>query len=120
MKNKMMTVMETLIYGLLKVLMICICFSSEGRSNEPTIDASPAENECNGAGSYRVSGRALIFRQFRALFVRRFHYVRRSKKAFMSQVIGSFFILVKPFTNTYTHTHILVYLSFFQLLSVWL
>lgn len=51
----------------------------------------------NGPGAYRVSGAALVGRQFLALFVKRFHYVRRSKKAFLSQ--ASWFDLVLSFLN---------------------
>jgi len=34
----------------------------------------------------KLDGCALLCRQFRALFAKRFHYVLRSKKAFFSQV----------------------------------
>jgi len=37
-------------------------------------------------GSVEVDGCVLLCRQFHALFAKRFHYVLRSKKAFLSQV----------------------------------
>ena len=43
-------------------------------------------NQCSSAGRYRLNGSTLFIRQFWALFVKRFHYIRRSKKAFVSQV----------------------------------
>ncbi|XP_064607351.1 phospholipid-transporting ATPase ABCA1-like [Liolophura sinensis] len=40
-----------------------------------------------GAGKTQVSGWALKRRQFLALFIKRFHHVRRSKKGFISEII---------------------------------
>ncbi|XP_069482200.1 phospholipid-transporting ATPase ABCA1-like isoform X2 [Ambystoma mexicanum] len=40
-----------------------------------------------GKGSYVVSGWRLIYRQFLALFLKRFHHARRSRKGFVAQVI---------------------------------
>jgi hypothetical protein len=51
-------------------------------------DATAAPNPCNGAGSYKITGAKLIPRQFLAIFTKRFNYLRRSKKAFVSQVIS--------------------------------
>ena len=48
-------------------------------------------NTCTGAGSYKVSGGQLIRTQFWALWVKRFHNVRRSKKGFVSEV-GQFYV----------------------------
>lgn len=42
-----------------------------------------------GAGRPQVSGWALKRRQFLALFIKRFHHVRRSKKGFISEVCAS-------------------------------
>lgn len=43
--------------------------------------------ECRGAGSYKVQGRHIVQSQIWALFIKRFHNVRRSKKGFVSEVI---------------------------------
>ena len=62
--------------------------------NVETNDVSIADIEsCNGAGSYRVEGKALIARQFLALVIKRFHVLLRSKKGFVAQVSdGSIFV----------------------------
>lgn len=51
------------------------------------IDLKEAVKKCNGAGSHQVTGKKLILRQFWALWVKRFHNVRRSKKGFISEII---------------------------------
>ena len=56
-------------------------------SGDVSMSADDGVGACNGPGAYRVSGAALVGRQFWALFVKRFHYVRRSKKAFLSQIV---------------------------------
>ncbi|XP_078532688.1 phospholipid-transporting ATPase ABCA1-like isoform X3 [Lissotriton helveticus] len=43
--------------------------------------------DLKGKGSYVVSGWMLIYRQFIALFIKRFHHARRSRKGFVAQVI---------------------------------
>ena len=43
-------------------------------------------SQCNGAGTYTLSGSQLALRQFWAQIVKRFHHMRRSKKAFLVQV----------------------------------
>lgn len=42
-----------------------------------------------GKGSRVVSGWALIRRQFQALFIKRFHYARRSRKGLIAQVMAA-------------------------------
>lgn len=42
-----------------------------------------------GKGSRVVSGWALIRRQFLALFIKRFHYARRSRKGLIAQVMAA-------------------------------
>ena len=46
----------------------------------------PTQPDYDGGGSYKLSGFALVKIQFYALLVKRFHYMRRSKKGFLSQV----------------------------------
>ncbi|XP_053559159.1 phospholipid-transporting ATPase ABCA1-like [Bombina bombina] len=43
--------------------------------------------DLNGRGSFTVTGWQLIYRQFHALFLKRFHHARRSRKGFIAQVI---------------------------------
>ncbi|KAM4710016.1 phospholipid-transporting ATPase ABCA1-like [Discoglossus pictus] len=43
--------------------------------------------DLNGKGSYIITGWKLIYRQFHALFLKRFHHARRSRKGFIAQVI---------------------------------
>ncbi|XP_074643630.1 phospholipid-transporting ATPase ABCA1-like [Tubulanus polymorphus] len=54
------------------------------------------ENEdCHGEGTTKVSGYQLLGRQFRALFLKRFHHTRRSKKGFVAEIIlPAFFVLL--------------------------
>nr|XP_014349979.1 PREDICTED: ATP-binding cassette sub-family A member 1-like isoform X1 [Latimeria chalumnae] len=40
-----------------------------------------------GKGSYAITGWKLIHRQFWALFIKRFHHARRSRKGFIAQVV---------------------------------
>jgi hypothetical protein len=43
--------------------------------------------DCNGAGSYKIApGCRMIRQEFMALFIKRFHHVRRSKKGFVAEV----------------------------------
>ena len=50
------------------------------------LDEMTAADSCNGAGSYRVTGRALLLRHFYAIMLKRFRYMTRSKKGFFAQV----------------------------------
>ncbi len=43
----------------------------------------------SGQGSTVITGWALIRRQFLALFIKRFHYARRSRKGLIAQVMAS-------------------------------
>lgn len=43
----------------------------------------------DGKGSRVITGLDLIRRQFLALFIKRFHYARRSRKGLVAQVIAS-------------------------------
>ncbi|XP_064626259.1 phospholipid-transporting ATPase ABCA1-like isoform X3 [Lineus longissimus] len=44
--------------------------------------------DCNGAGSYKVApGFSMLCRELKALFIKRFHHVRRSKKGFVAEII---------------------------------
>lgn len=43
----------------------------------------------SGKGSRVVTGLDLIRRQFLALFIKRFHYARRSRKGLVAQVMAS-------------------------------
>lgn len=43
----------------------------------------------SGKGSRVITGLDLIRRQFLALFIKRFHYARRSRKGLVAQVIAS-------------------------------
>lgn len=43
----------------------------------------------NGRGSMVITGWELIRRQFCALFIKRFHYARRSRKGLIAQVMAS-------------------------------
>ena len=40
----------------------------------------------SGGGHAKVKGKILTLRQILALFIKRFHHVRRSKKGFISEV----------------------------------
>ncbi len=51
---------------------------------------NPAVEACDGAGSRRVEGPRLVLKQVTALFIKRFHNVRRSKKGFVSEVRREF------------------------------
>ncbi|KAH9491700.1 ATP-binding cassette sub- A member 1 [Bulinus truncatus] len=46
-----------------------------------------AEINFSGAGEAQVSGRKLVVRQMLAMFLKRFHHVRRSKKGFISEIL---------------------------------
>jgi len=54
-------------------------------------EAPDSTNDVNfsGAGKVQVMGKVLILRQLLALFLKRFHHVRRSKKGFISEVGGT-------------------------------
>ncbi|CAG5131579.1 unnamed protein product, partial [Candidula unifasciata] len=54
-----------------------------------TFDASefPQEINFSGAGEVRIQGKKLLGHQLLALFVKRFHHVRRSKKGFLSEIL---------------------------------
>ncbi|XP_055884282.1 phospholipid-transporting ATPase ABCA1-like isoform X3 [Biomphalaria glabrata] len=41
----------------------------------------------SGAGKVQVTGRKLVARQMMAMFLKRFHHVRRSKKGFISEIL---------------------------------
>ncbi|CAN0136022.1 unnamed protein product [Lampetra fluviatilis] len=41
----------------------------------------------NGRGSCQVTGQAFLRQQFRALFIKRFHFARRSRKGFVAQIV---------------------------------
>ncbi|XP_043916268.1 phospholipid-transporting ATPase ABCA1-like [Protopterus annectens] len=43
--------------------------------------------DCDGKGSYTITGWKLIQRQFSALVIKRFHHARRSRKGFIAQVV---------------------------------
>lgn len=43
----------------------------------------------SGKGSRVITGWELIRRQFLALFIKRFHYARRSRKGLIAQVMAS-------------------------------
>lgn len=43
----------------------------------------------SGKGSRVITGWNLIRRQFLALFIKRFHYARRSRKGLVAQVMAS-------------------------------
>lgn len=43
----------------------------------------------SGKGSTVITGWKLIRRQFLALFIKRFHYARRSRKGLIAQVMAS-------------------------------
>lgn len=43
----------------------------------------------NGNGSRVITGLDLIRRQFLALFIKRFHYARRSRKGLVAQVMAT-------------------------------
>uniref|UniRef100_S4RBA2 ATP-binding cassette, sub-family A (ABC1), member 1A n=1 Tax=Petromyzon marinus TaxID=7757 RepID=S4RBA2_PETMA len=66
----------------------CIC------KNYSTCKKAPAElgeleklNELDGKGTQQISGVQLILLQFKALFIKRFHHARRSRKGFVAQII---------------------------------
>ncbi|XP_061418243.1 phospholipid-transporting ATPase ABCA1-like isoform X5 [Lethenteron reissneri] len=44
-------------------------------------------NELDGKGTQQISGIQLILLQFKALFIKRFHHARRSRKGFVAQII---------------------------------
>ncbi|XP_029466633.1 ATP-binding cassette sub-family A member 1-like [Rhinatrema bivittatum] len=44
-------------------------------------------DDLKGKGSFVITGWALIHRQFLALFIKRFHHARRSRKGFVAQVV---------------------------------
>lgn len=46
----------------------------------------PQEVNFSGAGEVRIQGKKLLGHQLLALFLKRFHHVRRSKKGFISEV----------------------------------
>nr|XP_033770847.1 phospholipid-transporting ATPase ABCA1-like [Geotrypetes seraphini] len=44
-------------------------------------------DDLKGKGSFVITGWTLIYRQFLALFIKRFHHARRSRKGFIAQVV---------------------------------
>ena len=50
-------------------------------------DVPDGVKQCNGGGSHRIIGMALVWRHIWAIFVKRFHNIRRSKKGFISEVV---------------------------------
>ncbi|CAH1774058.1 unnamed protein product [Owenia fusiformis] len=52
-----------------------------------SVDIGSEVENCNGTGSYKISGFPLIRRQFVALFIKRFHHVRKSRKGFVSEIL---------------------------------
>lgn len=53
----------------------------------------------NGKGSYVITGWSLIRQQFLALFIKRFHHARRSRKGIIAQVKPSPHYSAQTFTN---------------------
>ena len=67
--------------------------SPESVVSEATDVQSPAADvNFSGAGQVQVTGWLLVLRQTVALFLKRLHHVRRSKKGFISEVGSSFYI----------------------------
>ena len=55
----------------------------------PRVVASEKVANTNGKGSVVITGWELIRRQFLALFIKRFHHARRSRKGLVAQVTPS-------------------------------
>ncbi|XP_041925671.1 phospholipid-transporting ATPase ABCA1 [Alosa sapidissima] len=58
----------------------------KGRSTNKVVDWERASS-LNGKGSSVISGWRLIRRQFLALFIKRFHHARRSRKGLLAQIV---------------------------------
>lgn len=58
----------------------------DGSMSPPDLNGKAA---VSGKGSRVITGLDLIRRQFLALFIKRFHYARRSRKGLVAQVIAS-------------------------------
>jgi len=52
----------------------------------PTGDSEYGDNGFSHSEQSRVTGWALVLRQFIAIFLKRFHHMRRSKKGFLVEV----------------------------------
>ncbi|MBN3310240.1 ABCA4 protein, partial [Amia calva] len=63
--------------------------SNVGKSSELLIDRNDSKrpDSMNGKGSHVITGWKLIRRQFLALFIKRFHHARRSRKGLIAQVV---------------------------------
>ena len=89
---------------------LLIAVADSGDTNVSTLGVTAEEiATCNGAGSYRVQGLALTWKQFYALIVKRFLFLIRSRKSFLVQVgttIDNFpysHHLLKVITSTFIH-----------------
>lgn len=73
--------------GQYKTQLICVCCVSplESVASVPVSEA-PTESGFSMADYTKVNGRLLFLRQFQALFIKRFHHLRRSKKGFFFEV----------------------------------
>ncbi|CAH2311465.1 retinal-specific ATP-binding cassette transporter [Pelobates cultripes] len=72
----------------------------EAAQHDGNTKQCPATSAADGRGSRQIKGNDLMYQQFKALLIKRFHHATRSQKDFLAQIVlpASFVLLALVFT----------------------